>query len=133
MRLSITTSVWLLLVAAGLQLAAASSSSAEQSPSNSLPAGCVVDALAQRPPKSGLIHTKSGRLFQALGQDFIDDTTWRKAESIVICEGPSDHTAKPMPRYHLRNVPRGEELVVVEGAASGSNQEPSRNLSGVGR
>lgn len=91
-------------------LSACASVGAQQIASSGGETPCRPDALAVKPTESGLITTEAGKAFQVLGQDFIDHTSWRAGDPLLVCEGqrqPGDTSRL----YTLRNVVKREELV----------------------
>lgn len=73
---------------------------------------CVADVLAVKPPESGVLRTRTSGVFQALGQDFIDYTTWRKNARLEVCREPT-RPGDSSKIYRLRNLDNKEELVVT--------------------
>ena len=75
---------------------------------------CETDTIRVVRDKGARIETVKGRLFEPLGQDFIDPTRWRPQEQITICaEEPVPLVPNP-PFYKLTNLSRGETLAVLD-------------------
>ena len=75
---------------------------------------CETDTISAVQNAGTRIATVKGRLFEPLGQDFIDPSRWRPQEQITICIEPSVPPLPNPPFYKLTNLSRGETLVVLD-------------------
>ena len=75
---------------------------------------CEADAIRVVQDKGARIETVKGRLFQPLGQDFIDPSRWRPQERVTICVEDSVPLVPTPLFYKLTNLSRGETLVVLD-------------------
>ena len=75
---------------------------------------CTQDTLVNKPNQDGIIGTRSGRSFQALGQDFIDPTEWEKGETLQLCAETAEHEKSSDKSVRIVNVRRKESLETIE-------------------
>lgn len=75
---------------------------------------CESDTISGIQAAGARIATVKGRLFEPLGQDFIDPLRWRPQEQVTICVEESVPLVPNPPFYKLTNVSRGETLVVLD-------------------
>jgi len=75
---------------------------------------CETDTISAVRDAGARITMVKGRLFEPLGQDFIDPSRWRPQEQITICAEPPVPLAPSAPFYKLTNLSRGETLVVLD-------------------
>ena len=59
------------------------------------------------------IATSAGRMFEVLGQDFIDPTRWQPQEQITICVDEPESSNPNLAYYKITNLKRSEVLVVL--------------------
>ena len=75
---------------------------------------CETDTISAVRDAGARIETVKGRVFEPLGGDFTDPSSWQPREQVTICSEPPVPLVPNAPFYELTNVSRGETLVVLD-------------------
>ncbi|MFZ6727261.1 hypothetical protein ACO0K2_17345 [Undibacterium sp. MH2W] len=77
------------------------------------PKFCVKDKVDKILDGGAYIISVKGLAYQFLGQDFIDQTKWRRGQSIEVCNEVNPDLSDTTKLFKITNLKRKESLVVM--------------------